>query len=62
MTHEPAPERAASLSSDERGSLYAEYLVVLATVGAVVALAIGLLAGPLVELFRQAETVTLLPL
>jgi hypothetical protein len=55
-------ERQSSLAHDERGSLYAEYLVVLAVIGAVVALAVGALAQPLIEYFQQAQAVTLLPL
>jgi hypothetical protein len=51
-----------SLDENERGSLYAEYLVVLGVIGAVVALAVSALADPLIEYFQQAQAVTLLPL
>lgn len=59
----PARSRGAgrSLLRDQRGSVYTEYLAVLALCGLVVAVAIAGLGGPLLELFRRATAVLLLP-
>lgn len=43
------------------GQIYGEYLVILAVVSMVVLLAVVGLGGPLLEFFRMAEGVLLLP-
>lgn len=51
-----------SLASDERGSMYAEYIVVLAVFGVTIGAAFITLGPSVLEFFQQAQTVLMLPI
>ena len=54
-------ENEVSLATDERGAIYAEYLVVLTVVALTGAAAVLALGVPLAEAFRFAQVFVALP-